>query len=103
LHISATGQLLLGYRHSPQSPEEKPQRYGLSVRVSRDEGKTWGQETQLQDPKGTQYDRRRVPGYPDLVDLPGGEILVAYHGVQETDGKRSHYIAENVLRPASTR
>ena len=62
-----SGALLCAYR------DRDPQRPGVSVSVSRDDGLTW------------QYAGQLVPatdwncGYPDMVRLPAGEIFCVYY------------------------
>jgi hypothetical protein len=106
LHVTPGGLLMLAYRNSPQvdapdkSLDERPQadgNYGLAIRVSCDQGRTWVNEFHLEDPQGLKYSVRLQPGYPDLVDLPGGNILVIFFSPQSKDGKTSFYTAVNIL------
>lgn len=97
LRVLKNGALLLGYRNQPQHGADT-QHYGVAVRISTDERKTWGEETDLRDPKGYQYTEKSFAGYPDFAGLPGGEILVVFHSIQVVNGKRQGYIALNVLR-----
>ena len=111
LFITRSGTLLLGYRDNPQH-ETDTEHYGLSVRVSHDQGATWTNEVHLEDPKGLPYSRHNQPGYPDFADLPNGQTLVVFHSVKvigqpqrrgkpgEDDvRKRVLYVAYNVLQP----
>lgn len=97
LHVLPDGAVLLAYRNNPQTPGE-PGPYGMAVRVSMDQGKTWMNEAQLQDPKGLIYSQKRQPGYPDFVTLRSGELLVAFHSVEEKNGRSSYFLAANVIR-----
>jgi hypothetical protein len=91
------GTLLLAYRNNPQKPTDSGP-YGMAVRISTDEGKTWTNEVELKDPKGMIYSAKRQPGYPDFVTLRNGEVLVVFHGVEEKNGRSSYFLAGNVLR-----
>jgi Neuraminidase (sialidase) len=97
LHLLPDGTLLLAYRNNPQKPADAGP-YGMAVRVSADEGKTWTNEVALQDPKGMAYSAKRQPGYPDFVTLRNGEVLVVFHSVEEKNGRSSYFLAGNVLR-----
>jgi hypothetical protein len=61
------GRLLVayGYRVKP---------YGIRARISEDEGQTWGPELVLRDDGGS-WDL----GYPRIVKLAGGRVMVAYY------------------------
>ena len=61
------GRLLIayGYRVKP---------YGIRARVSEDNGQIWGPELVLRDDGGS-WDL----GYPRIVKLAGGRVLVAYY------------------------
>jgi hypothetical protein len=111
LFVTRSGTLVLGNRDHPQQGTDT-EHYGLSVRVSHDQGATWTNEVHLQDPKGLQYSRYNQPGYPDFADLPDGKILVVFHSVKVAgqpqrrgkpgEGalrKRVLYVAYNVLQP----
>jgi hypothetical protein len=106
LHVTPDGLLMLAYRDSPQidnlekALDERPQgdgHYGLAIRVSRDQGRTWVDELHLDDPQGLKYSVGLQPGYPDLVDLPHGNILVVFLSPQMKNGKSSFYLAANIL------
>jgi hypothetical protein len=98
---------MLAYRNSPQvdapdkSLDERPQtedgHYGLGIRVSYDQGRTWVNEFHLDDPQGLKYSAKLQPGYPDLVDLPDGNILVVFFSPQIKNGNASFYVAANIL------
>jgi len=107
LHVTPDGLLMLAYRNSPQvdapdkSLDERPQtedgHYGLGIRVSYDQGRTWVNEFHLDDPQGLKYSAKLQPGYPDLVDLPDGNILVVFFSPQIKNGNASFYVAANIL------
>ena len=111
LFVTRNGTLVLGYRDNPQHGSDT-EHYGLSLRVSADEGRTWVNEVHLQDPKALAYSRSVQPGYPDFAELPDGKLLVVYHSVKYigTEGERGKpgetgkrkrvlYVAQNVLEP----
>ena len=100
LYVLPGGTLVLGYRDHPQYKGDT-QDYGLAVRVSHDQGLTWTDQVQLQDPKGLHYDKKLQPGYPDFVGLPNGDLLVVFYSLEIHNGKAQPYIAENVLRRSS--
>jgi len=97
LHVLADGTLVLGYRDHPQDKGDT-EHYGLGVRVSHDQGLTWTNEVELQDPQGLHYSEKLQPGYPDFADLPNGDLLVVFYSLEIHNGKVQPYIAENVLR-----
>ena len=106
LHVTPDGMLMLTYRDSPQVATlekgfyERPQasaHYGLAIRVSTDQGRTWVNEFDLQDPQGMKYSVDQQPGYPDLVNLPDGKILIVFYSTQKKNGKSTFYIAANIL------
>lgn len=106
LHVTPDGVLMLAYRDSPQVATlekgfyERPQvspHYGLAIRVSSDQGRTWTNELDLEDPQGLKYNVNEQPGYPDLVELPNGNILVVFYSAQVKSGKSSFYLAANIL------
>ena len=97
LFVLPDGTLVLGDRDHPQFKGDT-RHYGLGVRVSHDQGRTWTSEVELQDPKGLHYSKKMQPGYPDFVSLPNGDLLVVFYSLEIHNGKVRHYIAENVLR-----
>src|SRR5262249_54580196 len=80
----------------PREKERWP-RYGIAVRISADGGATWSDKLYLQDPKGFQYTREWQPGYPDLVELPNGDVLVAFSSPVVERGKPHFRVAANIL------
>ena len=109
--MTRDGTLVLGYRDNPQHQSDT-EHYGLSLRVSADEGLTWVNEVHLEDPKGLAYSSHVQPGYPDFAELPDGKLLVVYHSVKYVGAagepgkpgetirrKRVLYLAQNVLEP----
>jgi hypothetical protein len=97
LHVLSDGTTLLAYRNNPQRPEDHGP-YGMAVRVTTDQGKTWTNELALRDPKDLTYSAKRQPGYPDFVTLRNGEVLIVFHSVEEKNGRRDFYLAANVIR-----
>ncbi|MGH9397249.1 MAG: sialidase family protein [Terriglobia bacterium] len=97
LHVLPDGTLMLAFRNHPQHGTGT-EHYGLAVRASKDQGKTWTDEVDLRDPKGLRYNAKLQPGYPDLTDLPNSDILVVFHSIEMRDGVPQGYIALNVLR-----
>jgi hypothetical protein len=112
LHVTPKGVLMLAYRDSPQVPTldkgfyERPQvseNYGLGVRVSNDQGRTWVNELHLRDPQGLKYDTEYQPGYPDVIDLPDGNFLVYFFSMQVKQGLIGRnqfacvYLAANII------
>ena len=57
--------IVYGYRAKP---------YGIRARVSEDGGRSWGQELILRDDGGS-----RALGYPRIVKLQGGKVMVGYY------------------------
>jgi len=79
---------------------ERPQtgpHYRMAIRVSRDQGGTWVDELDLQDPQGIKYDVNEQPGYLDLVILPNGDIFVVFYNTQQRNGKSTLYLAADIL------
>jgi len=78
-----------GYRLPP---------YGVRMRVSEDEGRTWGREGILRDDGGS-WDL----GYPRVTELAPGELLAVYYmnrrddPIQMNGGVR--HIAQTVFAP----
>jgi hypothetical protein len=93
LGIARVGTLDANYRE--RSLEGT--RYGLAVRLSGDQGRTWGNRFELQDPQGVKFNARRLPGSPDLVNLPDGKVLIVFYSPQQMNVKRGFYLAANIL------
>lgn len=72
-----------------------PGEYGVSVRFSDDEGKTWGQEFSLVSDL-TKADC----GYPSSVQLKDGKIVTAYYGAGAAQHERYHMGAVKWTPPA---
>lgn len=73
------GNLLLTYGN------RIPGQYGISAKVSKDEGASWSDEIKLL----TDLSNRDM-GYPSSVQLPSGEILTAYYAAGVTSHQRYH-------------
>lgn len=97
IHLSPSGKLLLGRRSSvdEQTGEE---RYGVSMKYSEDQGKTWKGWLELVDPHGTQATTSGHRGYPAMVNLPDGKILVVFFSVLYSPEVYRPSIAGNFLR-----
>jgi hypothetical protein len=70
------GRILLTYGDRTKSK-------GVEVRLSSDEGATWGEPMRLLDFQGD-------GGYPASVQLPGGEVLTAYYASKIAGHDRYH-------------
>ncbi len=81
----ADGRLCLtyGYRAAP---------YGMRAKLSRDDGKTWGNEIILRNDGGN-----RDIGYPRTVRRPDGKIVTVYYFNNDPKGDR--YIAATIWEP----
>ena len=66
--------------------------YGIKARLSRDAGKTWGEEIALRTGAGN-HDL----GYPRTFQRPDGKIVTAYYYNDKADGER--YIAATIWEP----
>lgn len=97
LHRTADGRLLLGYRRS--APDGSGLRPGTVVASSGDAGRTWRDEADLVDPKGYAWVGEYQTGYPDLVDLPGGAVLVVFYSADPALPHGPRYLAANRLVP----
>ena len=75
--------LTYGYRAAP---------YGIRARLSKDGGRTWGQEIILRDDGGG-----RDAGYPRTVQCPDGKIVTVYYFHDQPKGDR--YIAATIWEP----
>jgi hypothetical protein len=71
------GRLVLtyGFRSPP---------YGVRVRVSRDEGRTWSEEIRLRDDSAA-WDN----GYPRTVQRPDGKIITIYYFAEQPHRERT--------------
>jgi len=76
-----------GYRDFP---------YGIRIKVSSDNGKTWGEETALRTDGGT-WDL----GYPRMVVRPDGRVVVIYY--YNTKEIRAQHIGVTIFDPADTK
>src|SRR5690606_7479524 len=52
----------------------KPGEFGVAIKISKDEGKSWGQEYIVIDDLGT-----GDSGYPSSIQLPDGRIMTAFY------------------------
>jgi len=68
------GDILCAYR------DRDPDRLGVSVSITRDDGDTWEFAGQLYE--GTDWNC----GYPGLVTLPGGDLFCAYYSCYDGRG-----------------
>lgn len=80
-HITAlsNGDLLLTYGN------RIPGEYGVAVKLSKDQGKTWSDEYLVIDDL-----KSRDCGYPSSVELPDGSIMTAYYSNGNTVHDRYH-------------
>lgn len=80
-HITAlsNGDLLLTYGN------RIPGEYGVAVKLSKDQGKTWSDEYLVVDDL-----KSRDCGYPSSVELPDGSIMTAYYSNGNTVHDRYH-------------
>jgi hypothetical protein len=76
--------LTYGYRAAP---------FGIRARLSRDGGRTWGEEIILRDDGGG-----RDVGYPRSVQRPDGKVVTVYYIHDTPPGNR--YIAATIWDPA---
>ncbi len=79
------GRLVItyGYRSAP---------YGIRARISKDEGKTWGDEIMLRADGGT-WDL----GYTRTVQRPDGKMVTVYYFNEAED--RERYISATIWNP----
>jgi hypothetical protein len=75
--------LTYGYRSAP---------YGIRARLSRDKGRTWGEEIILRSDGGC-WDL----GYPRTVQRPDGKLVTIYYFNDHPDQER--YIAATIWEP----
>jgi hypothetical protein len=78
LHWSPKGRLILAYRRHAHE-ENTNSKYGVALSWSEDYGRTWIGELVLKDPKGFSYTAEYQAGYPTLLNIGGGEILVVFY------------------------
>ena len=85
--------------------------FGVAVRTSEDEGETWSDETPLIDPKGRAPESELDAGYPVIVPLNDGRLLVVFYAYDPdmtwrhphpewpavADAKVQRFLAANVL------
>ena len=104
------GGLILGYRTAPAPSFDQPG-FGVAVRTSEDEGETWSDETPLIDPKGRAPESELDAGYPVIVPLNDGRLLVVFYAYDPdmtwrhphpewpavADAKVQRFLAANVL------
>jgi hypothetical protein len=81
LHRLRSGAIVCAYR------DEEPARRGVSVSLTEDGGETWRDLGQLYaaGPEAL-HEPGSVCGYPDMVDLGGGEIGAVLHSYPTADG-----------------
>jgi hypothetical protein len=85
LHRATDGTLVLGHRSATLATA-----LNTVVRLSRDNGKTWGDATLID---------KKVGAYPSMVNLKDGSVLIVYY--EEGDGsniraKRFRITAEGI-------
>jgi BNR repeat protein len=82
LHLLRSGSVLCLYR------DEDPERYGVSLGVSHDEGETWEWTGSLY---AAYHSTRHIPGYfcgcPDLVESADGNLAAVLHSYEDDDGE----------------
>ncbi len=82
----ADGRICLNY-----GVRAKP--FGMRAKLSKDNGKTWGEEITLRSDAGG-----RDIGYPRAVQRPDGKVVVVYY--YNDDPKETRYIAATIWDPA---
>ena len=68
--------------------------FGIRARLSRDEGKTWGEEIHLRDDGGG-----RDLGYPRAVQRADGKVVAVYYWNDDPD--KTRFIVATIWNPAS--
>ena len=87
LYRLRSGAVVCAYR------DEEPDRRGVSISLTEDGGETWTAHGQLYaaGPEAL-HEPGSVCGYPDLVELGGGEIGAVLHSYPTTDGIQLHWL-----------
>jgi len=87
------GTLLLATRRfAPDGGVGTP---GVEVRRSDSGGRSWSAPLPLVDPHGYHYTSEYQCGYPAMVNLPGGDVLVVFYSYSPA---RRRFVAWNRLR-----
>jgi len=95
IHLTASGQLLLGYRNHKGNPQGLATP-GVGISLSKDFGATWIEHRLLEDPQGYQYQHEFEAGYPAFLDLDRHRTLVLFYSYDPAlDSPR--YLAANLL------
>ncbi|MEO5954701.1 MAG: sialidase family protein, partial [Nitrospiraceae bacterium] len=95
LHLTESGQLLLGYRNHMGNPQGLTTP-GVGISLSEDFGVTWTEHRLLDDPQGYSYQHEFEAGYPAFLDLDCQRTLVVFYSFDPTlDSPR--YLAANLL------
>ena len=82
-----SGAVVCAYR------DEDPTQRGVSISVTPDGGESWSSLGQLYAERAdAQHEPGSVCGYPDLVDLGGGEIGAVLHSYPTADGIQLHWL-----------
>lgn len=93
LHRMDDGTLLLATRRfAPDGGVGTP---GVEVRRSDSGGRSWSAPLPLVDPHGYHYTSEYQCGYPAMVNLPGGDVLVVFYSYSPA---RRRFVAWNRLR-----
>jgi hypothetical protein len=98
LHWSPGGRLMLAYRRC--APEgEAGARPGVALSWSEDGGQSWQGEVVLVDPSKYRYTAEYQAGYPAMVTLEEGNILVVFYSYNP-NLPHGRYLAANLVREA---
>jgi hypothetical protein len=82
-----SGAIVCAYR------DEEPDRRGVSLSLTEDGGESWSSLGQLYaaGPEAL-HEPGSVCGYPDIVDLGGGEVAAVLHSYPTADGIQLHWL-----------
>lgn len=92
LHVAGDALLLGTRRRCSGGDGGVP---AVEVRLSRTWGETWSAAVPLRDPFGTNYTAEYQCGYPAMVTIGAGLVLVVFYGFTPS-GRR--YVASNVIK-----
>lgn len=98
LHLTNSGQVLLGYRNHPGNPQGLGTA-GVGLSLSDDHGQTWTSHVLLEDPNGYRYQHDFDAGYPAFLALNDRQTLVVFYSY-DPSMPSERYLAANVLEHA---
>lgn len=84
-HRTGSGEVLLAYRRP--APEGGPGAPGVDIRLGSPDAREWSGPIALVDPHGYVHEAEYQCGYPAMVNLPDGDVLVVFYSFSPERGR----------------